>query len=903
MYYYMCKIYENPEICEDLYEAENNQIEVLNSEIDELVMSAIRDYCACRATYRCPLCDFLVHMSNCRGIVDFDQMIPTHVQSAPADLNAPDPGSNAAQEQNVGFDDDMDDAVVELRHNMSHMKVDTSQNVALGDFLKRPVQIFNYDWQIGTSVSMFSTTISPWHAFFNKTSIKKKLDNYYLLRCNLHVKFVINASPFYYGCLLAGYQPLANFNPSPIRAGPALEEIIPLSQRPHVYLYPQDSQGGEIVLPFLYHKNWLDATSATDLVNMGTIALQSIGPLMNANGLTSDTIEIMVYAWAEDVEVAGPTVALAVQSKPSKQQNQPHGNDEYSDGGIVSKPATAIAHAAGMLKNIPVIGQFATATQYAAEGVSKVAALFGFTNTPVIDDVHQFQPAPFPNLAATDIGMPIDKLTWDAKNELSIDPSIGGVTEEDELQLVNILQRESYLGHYTWASTNVTNDGLFYSRVSPVNMRRPAITGGRLVYYTPACYVSKLFEYWRGDIIFRFKFICSKYHRGRVRINWDPHGDIGTAGDYTTETYTRIVDITECTDVEFRVPYTQALAYLTVPNDGEFYGQTGTSTSNVGVEFNGILTMRVLNKQSSPVSSADILVVAYARCAENFEFAAPHNQQPADSPYAVQSKPFDKAESDIHLGAGPSEADPNINLIYMGETIKSLRTLFRRQCLYRRFVHAGTSIINTIFKTTHTISRSPLYPGYDPDGLNTVTGAISGVNEPYNWVNWHPLSWMSLCFVGHRGSYVYTVNVNGQQNAKTVRVQRKKVFHDATNISVGYANNGGSLFQALPCVSLNSGIEGTTMTNQETQAGITALLPMYSNYKFQMNSSLFRTLGSSDDGSINDSLVIEHMYQTQTDSWNDVYTDVYLGAGPDFSLIFFLNAPVLYSYSAFPTPV
>jgi hypothetical protein len=209
-------------------------------------------------------------------------------------------------------------------------------------------------------------------------------------------------------------------------------------------LYPQNSQGGEFTLPFLYHKNWLNATSSTDLENMGTILLNSFGTLKNANGLTTDSINIKVYAWAEDIEVAGPTIELAVQSGSGKSVRKHKAKDDEYGKGIISKPASAIARAAGALSEIPIIGPFATATSYAAGAVADIASLFGYTNVPVIDDVQPFYSKPFPNLASTDIGTPVEKLTLDSKNELSIDPKITGVDVEDELTIRSFVSRSIY---------------------------------------------------------------------------------------------------------------------------------------------------------------------------------------------------------------------------------------------------------------------------------------------------------------------------------------------------------------------------------------------------------------------------------------------------------------------------
>jgi hypothetical protein len=837
----------------------------------------------------------------------FDYQIQSSDTAAGIDT-LPTTTTDSGQEQNVGFSDLDNNVISNMPHPMDYTKVDTSQNVLLGKFLERPVQIFTKSWAIGDTLDYGSDGFDPWQLFFNKTSIKKKLDNYYMVRCNLHLKFVINASPFYYGCAIAAYQPLTTFTPGYIKisSGTSLENVS-LSQRPHIYLYPQDSQGGEMVLPFLYHKNWLDATSSDELTAMGSVELSSFSVLANANGVVGESIDIIVYAWAEDIEVAGPTVALAVQSRDRKSSK--NAKDEYEHEGVVSRPASAIARAAGQLEKVPIIGPFATATSYAAGAVADIASLFGYTNVPVIDDVHSFRNHPYPNLASTDIGTPVEKLTLDAKNELSIDPKITGVDINDELMISSFVSRESFLFESSWLASDATDTGLFYCKVGPGLLRAQVGTNQTYVWATPMRHVSLAFKYWRGDIIFRFKFICSQYHRGRVRINWDPHGDIGTAGDYTTETYTQIVDITQETDVEFRVPYTQTVSYLrTYTGNAEVVKKTDTSTTNIGTLFNGIITMRVLNPQTSPVSSANIKVLAFVRGADNLEFACPQQIDSTNTLYEVQSQDvkLDQGIEECNLGVQESIADPNINNVYMGECIKSLRQLFRRSNQYLRIIDPGTpstgSLMN-VFKSN--ISRIPLYPGFDTDGVHIATGLTDPVDKAYNFVNWSHASWFSPCFVGQRGSYIYTANPHFTNSLSSFSIMRSSEVHDSTT----FVQAGSYVMPDVRFVRyftntsfLQNGSAGVSMVNQRSLSGNMTLLPMYSEYKFISNGTAHRTNGFAADGTDEDCMTVQWTAETSTttDSAN-MCVDLYVAAGTDFNLVFFLNVPTIIVYDSLPT--
>jgi hypothetical protein len=806
--------------------------------------------------------------------------------------------ATTVQEGNVGFLDEQDEVITSIPHDMSYLKVDNSQNVDLGQYLGRPVQIFSKNWQIGTNLTAATSTFNPWYEYFSKTSIKKKLDNYYLLRCNLHLKFVINASPFYYGCCMVAYQPFNTYDPAIILTNASRDENVPLSQRPHLYLYPQNCQGGEMILPFLNNRNWIDAASAVDLLDMGIIDLQSLTVLRNSNGLTTETINIKVYAWTEDLEVAGPTIKLAVQG----------GKDEYSHGGTISKPASAIARSMGKLGKLPVIGPFATATSYAAGAVADIASLFGYTNVPVIDDVHAFRSKPYPNLASTDIGTPVEKLTLDAKNELSIDPKICGANVDDELLIAPFCQRESFLFRTTWAASDATDTGLFFSKVSPNLYVQDVLTNQSAIYGTPMSHVAKCFKYWRGDIKYVFKFICSPYHKGRVRINWDPIGGIGTSGDYTTETYTRIVDISEETEVSICVPYTQAASYLqNITTLGENFAKTSTSTSGLGTLFNGTITVRVLTEQSSPSASADIDLLVFVSACDNIEFAGPIDISGTYSPYTVQSgTQYDVDISDYEIGLKPSVADPNTNLVYMGESCVSLRQLMRRTTKYKRTVGNLNSSTESIITTTWLLGRNPEYPGFDPTGNDTAVGLTALVSKPYNWVSWSATTWFSQCFIGSRGSYNYVIAPQDLNNVviSTSRSQKTRGTPITVVQDLPLTNRTDFIRGFSDSVNYPTGMSGLTLVNQASLAGDMVSLPMYSEYKFLSNNPIDRTDGDAIDGTLTDTMAIVATTNAYT-GFNAKFLaiDTYFSAGTDFSLVFFLNVPTVYVYTSLPLAV
>ena len=86
-------------------------------------------------------------------------------------------------------------------------KVDGTEDLSLGKFLSRPTTINSFTWNNSDPVGQ-KQAVSVWYDYMANSVIKKKLDNYAFLRGKLHIKILINATPFQYGTIRACYYPL-----------------------------------------------------------------------------------------------------------------------------------------------------------------------------------------------------------------------------------------------------------------------------------------------------------------------------------------------------------------------------------------------------------------------------------------------------------------------------------------------------------------------------------------------------------------------------------------------------------------------------------------------------------------------------------------------------------------------
>lgn len=819
-------------------------------------------------------------------------------------ISAPASVGSHLQKETVAFHDEaigMRAGIDEGYDGVSAM--DQTQDIDFVKFLSRPVRIANFTWNEADAIGT-TQTFNPWQLYFNDARVKYKLNNFAFVQCKLKIKVLINASPFYYGAMLMSYQPLTGLTPSTIVNDTGTRYFIPYSQRPHIWIYPQGNEGGEMTLPYFNQRNWINAQSAQAFTDMGQLKFINYTSLLSANGAVGTGVTVAVYAYAEDVKLSGPSVGLATQSMVVQ-------SDEYGQGPI-SAPATAIANAASWFEDIPIIGRFATATRVGASAVSSIASLFGFTNVPVIDNTAPYRPEAFPKMASTEIGFPVEKLTLDPKNELTIDPSILGLPSDDEMVISHLASRESYLTTATWSSADAVDKILFSTNVNPFQFDNDAQVQSKL-YLTPMGWIASLFEHWRGDIILRFRVIASPFHKGRLRISFDPSGYAGeniiSDGVSTNVVFTSIVDLGDTGDVEFRIPYQQATAFLVTRNDFSSSGiQWSTSAAPTfnynGLYDNGTITLRVLTTLTAPLATTSVSVLVFARAAENLEFANPRTV-PLHSTFQVQSDSFpetDTIPSQV-LGTGIRQPDADRYLINFGESVKSLRQLMRRTSLLGVSTFTTNTTNDYVINQKRFMKIPPDY-GYDPTGLNSAKGlVVPGSNFGFNYVNKTPLTWIMPAFIGYRGSTIWTFNANNKAENGHVRVWRSNqsginITEQTISASKG-TNSANASFFLRNC---DSGAAGQALTNQLTNAGLSVLCPNYGRMRFQSTS----LVNSSSPQSADDSQFDEFVLEVVTDGVSGPDNKglklwTYNSIGTDFGLHFFLNVPTLWIYSAIPT--
>jgi hypothetical protein len=774
----------------------------------------------------------------------------------------------------------------------------TDEIATLGKFLERPVLIDQFTWNEADNFTLSPHTILPWYLYFNNVYIKSKLQNFSRLHCSLKLTFRYNASPFYYGAMRVSYDPLSTGKFDPV----AVQDIIPLSQTPGVFLEPQVGSSAELILPFIWPHSWLDTAVAASFNQMGKIIFDPFVSLRSANGVTGSGITISTYAEACNVEISGPTVQTLLQS------------------GIVSGPASAIASFASKFSSVYAIGPYARAIDIGASAVSRIAKIFGFSNAPVMQDVVPMQNKVFHAFANTETSMPIDKLALDPANEVTIDNRVAGDVGEDPLIIRSLVTKPAVVGIVNWASSVAANTIIQYGVVSPFIVQSSAGTSQTYKFYTPSGWMCEMFRFWRGGMRYTFRVERSAYHKGRLIVCWDPNGVVSALG-VETAVFSKIFDLSS-PEQEFTVdvPYKACSPWLT----------TGpTSCLSAGVpsvdkgSFNGYLTLGVLNPLTGPLATTSVDVMISVSALEDMEFAAPDGLPNTVTTAPIQSGECSVLQSGELLDEGTLEYSERIPDITVGERVGSLRVMLHRASrgLTQYLGINGTAATVYTVGSFHTVNYfdrlPPVYGFQTADGYNSATAVVGSGTKRCNFCPTHPLNWVLSAFLGYRGSVVVHANVSGDANSKTIwNMSLTRTNDDYSNVSTSTTvrnctyeefdlSTGPASLTAIAMLSNTgsynywpTGQGGTTVTNGKTQMAMSAVVPQYCRARFmpaafsQRNNDFVNTIYDTVRLDTDLSLPVG---DTTTPVWPHV--DVYWAAGVDFNPVFFTGVPHMYNYA------
>lgn len=780
---------------------------------------------------------------------------------------------------------------------------------SITSFLSRP-----------TLIRTFTTTsndleIDPWAEFLDNTAIISKIRNYSFIRGKLHLRFVWNASPFIYGRTLVSYTPGRTVNGSMSLYSPSLADIalrqmnsVHLSQREvTAFIDPTTSIPLTLKLPFVYPTNYIDITNIrTSILSLqspvGTLVLSNIVPTVKTDGGTPEPVTITVYAYMEDVELTIPTIENPVteSGKPEldeQNMNESKNSDEY--GGIVSKPANVIASMANSLESVPIIGPFAMSTKLAAGAVADIARVFGFSKPAEVTPTHKYY-TQFTDAQAHGIGdVNTNSLTFDPKSELTVDPRTMGLGSADELNIRHVCCRYSILSYDTWSATDIAGTTLIARNVTPVSQYLNIGTPRFEIAMTPSKFMSRFFQYWRGSFIYKFDFVASAFHKGKVLITFEP--GLGTPlTTQSNEVYSAIVDLSVTRSYEFVVGWACEYNWL----------RTGDLLLTAGFadECNGRIQLKVLTPLTSPQPS-DITVITSVKAGSDIEFNSPYMQiddGTADTPRFITESGnfFSYDHPDMNTDQSPvfdlvptKKSLPELRSIHFGDPVLSLRLYVKRFCNY---MFPFSSFDNSTLTGDYIVGiKLPLYPVTKVDASN---GGVIAVND----VVTTPIPYIMSMYAVVRGGVRYKAILgkthygNNTQESSFAAFTRIRSTTDETLFTPFRAVASNNMRdQLMFATTPNTKIASSTlgMYGQPTQhvRALDATIPFFNNKRFAFTLDFLSKSMTNNTGF--DDLVLNGFifYTTANRTSGTQPPNVLLqaAASEDFTCGYFRGVPVM----------
>ncbi len=763
------------------------------------------------------------------------------------------------------------------------------------------------------------------------------------------MKILINGNSFYYGRALVSYNPYLRGDDVTRNRAYFEQDLVGASQRPHFMLDPTTSQGGEMSLPFLWHENFLDITTPNWTADMGEVSIRDFDVLHHANA-GDDPITVTVFVWAENVVLSVPTTVQAWPGQPqsgyadrildefgfptyeeqasgmkkkgpAKKYNNTESSDEFVKDGLISKPASAVANAANALSMIPVIAPYAKATAMVATRIGQVAKIFGYSRPQVLEDTKPYVPRFMGNLCNTDTSENVVKLSVDSKNELTIDTRVMGLGGEDELTIAAIAQRPSFWQQFDWPESAVTDTLLASIQVTPQLYRTLPSTTSTEVHPTALAFAAAPFSAWQGSIKFRFNVVCSEYHRGRLRLIYNPRTNNSGPVAYN-QVYSTIIDISENRDFEYEVKWADIRAWNALLGaQAGVLSTTFSTTGNIsaGNYFdNGSLSVYVVNELATPRNTNQFVKIqVWVSGGQDIAFAVPnydgiervsyYQQQSSVAPYVPQSEqaPAELAsDSDNSNAPNCSDAlntfgssgdmipDDNQYLVYQGERIVSFRDLLRRYNYHTSYWPAQTG--SGLRIVCHNLTDFPYYRGWDPDGLDSAT-ASDGSSASYNFCNTTLLNYLTPAFVMRRGGLRHKAIITDMSNQPITSTLAAAHYGltTITNAVQSYNLDGltVSIRRREMLKPLRAFLAATTITPVANNPCIEYETPFY---------TLGQRFVPARDLSYSSGFHLGH--ELSTDLRNNVAAgsiriDKFISTAEDFQLGLFIGAPVHYIYT------
>ncbi|APG77470.1 hypothetical protein 2 [Sanxia picorna-like virus 1] len=769
-----------------------------------------------------------------------------------------------------------------------------TNDISLSQFMARPIKVLDESLTVGSG---YITNFNVLEPFLGNARIANRISNYAYLRGKIHFRLMVTGTPFHYGKLIMAYEPWPDRNTGARTLRPDVRQRLML---PHVCVDVSRGEMADLSFDIIHPFNGVNITNwNTPTQNVGAIYLQTLVAI-GATGSTTEPLHLQVFGWMTDVELMLPTVTnIGLLQEQS---------GEYTEGNV-SKAMTTIAAASSHAAQIPILRPYALATQMVAQGMGALAALFGYCKINMIPEQRHITNRPISDIStinATDTCM---KLALDVKNEVTVDPRVVGLAPRDEMTIADIAKREWFNNFITWTYDSGVGSILHRQAVTP----SLAFDGATYLLPSPSAYASAPFKFWRGTMYVRIEIVGNAFHRGKLRVAWDPISQmISQDASRFNLQYSHIIDLTESRNYEFCIGWGTNRPFLQCARlDLTYWTASENPVPLTDISANGYFTVEVLSpltSNDSTGSSVDgVTLLVFTRFGDDFEVAEPfaNNMQTLTPLFPTEEQSGNLAETPPGVGlASQPDTSVCINQVdekydsgwlastHFGERITSIRQILKRYCYHSLMVNKAETEFDNYGLAEVVQPDFPYYGGFtDVRPVDIIDEAVD-----FNLAVQTYLNWYTPAFLARRGGIRWKVVRAGtdQQSSDTwqitsvTRTNVPGVGYSKTASAVSLAENESVIKLQLHTLYPRS-ITGSAISVTELNPGLEFEVPYYASARFMFAGDLDVTAPQTDATFARNFHRITFPLKNGSTS---VYSR-YVAASDDFQLYFFLYTPKL----------
>jgi len=573
--------------------------------------------------------------------------------------------------------------------------------------------------------------------------------NYGNIRFDIHLRVVMSVPSSCAGCYCVtpicegGNTSAAQY----VIDAPGWDVYYTCCQDTHGFLNCEISNTLEFDLPWVHFNDSVDMIPGPSAIMCWRLQMYCLSALQSslATGVTGS---VQYYAHARNVVLQN--TFFQGKKKGDKEHFDKHypvvkekpavPTNSYSSYGKMM--AQGLSYGATV---IPAIAPLAMPVAAGLSVISSIAEMFGFTresapSLPVPRVIRNYS-----SIANADSQDSSEIVALSVANATSIDPRVGGGTDEDPMAFDSLFCRFTMLDRVTLTTSAARGAILTYIPVTPF------FGGGTSTTYNlpVAGYIGMPFQYWRGGMEYLIYIPSTSNFEGKLKVMWDPTTTVPPAytNDPTNYLSNTSINLHGSSRTMVRIGYSDHRPCLSqqisnsatrnVPNGGARDGS-----------HNGWLVFFLEQPLTSSRATAvhiDILIMA--RATSDMRFGVPSVQQ-GISTVTFQGGTTDEVAEHVVDLVPVGDPYPTTEVLW-GEDIKSVRMLMQ--------AFSGCSVLG---------DNSSTFVQHIPFGPNsTATPNMNGVSTP----SFCYLSWYAPLFTGVRGSVRWKV-MPADEQATTILI-------------------------------------------------------------------------------------------------------------------------------------